>query len=55
MTADVAQRTVPQLYRITNFVASAVQSVPWFCEADPDRRRDGAGPGDQDQSRSTIC
>jgi phage portal protein BeeE len=35
-TADVAQRKSPQLYRITNFVASAVQSVPWFCEADPD-------------------
>jgi phage portal protein BeeE len=36
MTADAAQRRSPQLYRITNFVASAVQSVPWFCEADPD-------------------
>jgi len=36
MTAEVAQRKSPQLYRITNYVASAVQSVPWFCEADPD-------------------
>lgn len=35
-TADVAQRKNPQLYRITNFVASSVQAVPWFCEADPD-------------------
>jgi len=35
-TADVAQRESPQLYRITNFIASSVQSVPWFCEADPD-------------------
>lgn len=35
-TADVAQRKSPQLYRITNFIASSVQSVPWFCEADPD-------------------
>jgi phage portal protein BeeE len=34
-TADIAQRTNPQLYRITNFVASSVQAVPWFCEADP--------------------
>jgi phage portal protein BeeE len=36
MTADVAQRKSPQLYRITNFIASSVQAVPWFCEADPD-------------------
>src|SRR5262245_46743980 len=35
MAADVAQRKNPQLYRITNFVASSVQSVPWFCEQDP--------------------
>lgn len=35
-TADVAQRQSPQLYRITNFIASSVQSVPWYCEADPD-------------------
>jgi phage portal protein BeeE len=35
-TADVAQRKVPQLYRITNFVASSVQSVPWYCDVDPD-------------------
>ncbi|MGY3615678.1 phage portal protein [Bradyrhizobium sp. USDA 10063] len=33
--ADVAQRKNPQLYRITNFVASSVQAVPWFCEQDP--------------------
>jgi phage portal protein BeeE len=36
MTADQAQRKSPQLYRITNFIASSVQSVPWFCEVDPD-------------------
>jgi phage portal protein BeeE len=36
MTADVAQRKSPQLYRITNFIASSVQSVPWFCEEDPE-------------------
>jgi phage portal protein BeeE len=36
VTADSAQRKSPQLYRITNFIASSVQSVPWFCEADPD-------------------
>jgi Phage portal protein len=36
MTADVAQRKSPQLYRITNFIASSVQSVPWFCEPDPE-------------------
>jgi len=35
ITADAAQRISPQLYRITNFIASSVQSVPWFCEADP--------------------
>lgn len=35
MAADVAQRKSPQLFRITHYVASAVQSVPWFCEADP--------------------
>ena len=46
-TADVAQRKNPQLYRITNFVASSVQAVPWFCEADPDLKdseRAGATP-----------
>ncbi len=36
VTADISQRTNPQLYRVTNFVASAVQSVPWYCEPDPD-------------------
>lgn len=36
MTAEAAQRKSPQLYRITNFVASAVQSVPWYAEVDPD-------------------
>jgi len=35
-TAEEAQKRSPQLYRITNFIASAVQSVPWYCEADPD-------------------
>jgi phage portal protein BeeE len=36
MTAEMAQRKSPQLYRITNFIASTVQAVPWFCEPDPD-------------------
>lgn len=36
VTAEVSQRKNPQLYRITNFVASSVQAVKWFCEADPD-------------------
>lgn len=36
VTADQAQRESPQLYRITNFIASSVQAVPWYCEADPD-------------------
>lgn len=35
-TADEALRRVPQLFRICNFVASAIQSVPWYCEQDPD-------------------
>jgi phage portal protein BeeE len=35
-TADTAQRKSPQLFRITNFIASSVQSVPWYCEADPE-------------------
>ena len=48
-TADVAQRKSPQLYRITNFVASSVQSVPWFCEADPDAKAVRAGAARQDQ------
>jgi phage portal protein BeeE len=34
MTAEVAQRKIPQLYRITNFVSSAIQSVEWYCEPD---------------------
>ena len=45
-TADVAQRESPQLYRITNFIASSVQAVPWFCEADPDAKiSEQAPPG----------
>jgi phage portal protein BeeE len=45
-TADVAQRESPQLYRITNFIASSVQSVPWFCEPDPDTKvSEQAQPG----------
>jgi phage portal protein BeeE len=36
MTAEIAVRKVPQLYRITNFVSSAIQSVPWYCEVDND-------------------
>lgn len=34
--ADEMLRKSPQLYRIVNFVASAVQSVPWKCEEDTD-------------------
>jgi phage portal protein BeeE len=46
VTAESAQRKNPQLYRITNFVASSVQSVAWFCEADPtiDNVTDRAAP-----------
>jgi phage portal protein BeeE len=36
MTAEVAQRKSPQLFRITNFIASSVQSVPWYAEKDSD-------------------
>lgn len=36
MTAETAQRKSSQLYRITNYVSCAVQSVPWYCEPDPD-------------------
>jgi phage portal protein BeeE len=36
MASEVAYRKIPQLYRITHFISSAVQSVPWYCEADPD-------------------
>jgi phage portal protein BeeE len=35
LEADTMLRTSPQLYRIANFLSSAVQSVPWFCEPDP--------------------
>jgi Phage portal protein len=35
MTAEEAQRTIPQLYRVTHLVASSAQAVPWFCEIDP--------------------
>ena len=46
VTADVAQRESPQLFRITNFIASSVQSVPWFCEQDPNvNLSDRAPPG----------
>jgi hypothetical protein len=35
MTAEEAQRRIPQLYRVTHLVASSAQAVPWFCEKDP--------------------
>lgn len=35
MTAEEAQRKIPQLYRVTHLVASSAQAVPWFCEPDP--------------------
>jgi phage portal protein BeeE len=37
---DVLQRKSPQLFRITHYVSSSVQSVPWFAEADPDVPKD---------------
>jgi hypothetical protein len=36
MTAEEALRKCPQLFRVVNYVSASVQSVPWFCEADPD-------------------
>jgi len=35
MGAEEAQRSIPQLYRVTHLVASSAQAIPWFCEADP--------------------
>jgi phage portal protein BeeE len=35
MTAEEAQRTIPQLYRVTHLVAASAQAVPWYCEIDP--------------------
>jgi len=34
--AEEAQRSIPQLYRVTHLVASSSQAIPWYCEADPD-------------------
>ena len=42
--AEEAQRKSPQLYRITNYVASSVQSVPWTCEVDPDEKEINQAP-----------
>src|SRR5262245_42045240 len=50
MTAEEAQRKSPQLYRITNYISSAVQSVPWFVEKDPDVSPSNQ-PGEQSTSR----
>jgi phage portal protein BeeE len=36
LSIEAAYRRVPQLYRITHFIASSVQSVPWYCDVDPD-------------------
>ena len=36
MTAEEALRKCPQLFRVVNYVSASVQSVPWYCEADPD-------------------
>lgn len=36
MTAEAARRKCPQLFRVIHLVATSVQSVPWYCEADPD-------------------
>jgi len=47
MTAEEAQRRIPQLYRVTHLVASSAQAVPWFCEADPNvSASDRANPGE---------
>jgi phage portal protein BeeE len=35
MGAEEAQRSIPQLYRVTHLVASSAQAVPWFCEVNP--------------------
>jgi phage portal protein BeeE len=35
MTAEEAQRKIPQLYRVTHLVASSAQMVPWKCIVDP--------------------
>src|SRR6188768_593971 len=35
MTAEEAQRRIPQLYRVTHLVSSSAQMVPWKCEPDP--------------------
>ena len=31
MGAEEAQRSIPQLYRVTHLVASSAQAVPWYC------------------------
>lgn len=43
MTAEVAQRKSPQLFRVTNFVSAAVQAVPWYVELEPENGRDQLG------------
>jgi len=50
MTAEQAQRKSPQLYRITNYISSAVQSVPWYVEKDPNEAPSNQ-PGEQSSSR----
>jgi len=35
MSAEEAQRSIPQLYRVTHLIASSAQAIPWFCEEDP--------------------
>ena len=36
MGAEEAQRSIPQLYRVTHLVASSAQAVPWYCDVDPE-------------------
>ena len=39
MGAEEAQRSIPQLYRVTHLVASSAQAVPWYCGIDLDSGR----------------
>src|SRR5262245_41646907 len=50
MTAEQAQRKSPQLYRITNYISSAVQAVPWYVEKDPNEAPSNQ-PGEQTSSK----
>jgi phage portal protein BeeE len=36
MTAEAARKKCPQLFRVIHLVSTSVQSVPWYCEEDPE-------------------